>query len=62
MISRCFLQGAFTATFLLSNAPLRAEEVEVVSFGAIWLGLLLYFLPEPAILRRRRGRPAPNEH
>lgn len=27
-----------------------------VSFGAIWLGLLLYFLPEPALLRRRSGR------
>jgi chloramphenicol-sensitive protein RarD len=36
-------------------------SAHAVSFGAIWLGLLLYFLPEPAILRRRRGRPAPNE-
>ncbi|HWA46975.1 MAG TPA: EamA family transporter, partial [Dongiaceae bacterium] len=32
-----------------------------VSFGAIWLGLLLYFLPEPAILRRRKARPAPGD-
>lgn len=31
-------------------------SAHAVSFGAIWLGLLLYFLPEPAILRRRRGR------
>lgn len=36
-------------------------SAHAVSFGAIWLGLLLYFLPEPAILRRRRGRPAPGE-
>lgn len=31
-------------------------SVHAVSFGAIWLGLLLYFAPEPAVLRRRRGR------
>ena len=36
-------------------------SAHAVSFGAIWLGLLLYFLPEPAILRRRRGRPASGE-
>lgn len=32
-----------------------------VSFGAIWLGLLLYFLPEPAILRHRKAGPAPKD-
>lgn len=31
-------------------------SAHAVSFAAIWLGLLLYFLPEPAALRRRRGR------
>ncbi len=31
-------------------------SAHAVSFGAIWLGLLLYFVPEPAALRRRRGR------
>ncbi|HNB28155.1 MAG TPA: EamA family transporter RarD [Alphaproteobacteria bacterium] len=31
-------------------------SAHAVSFGAIWLGLLLYFFPEPAALRRRRGR------
>lgn len=35
-------------------------SAHAVSFGAIWLGLLLYFLPglkvAPAALRRRRGR------
>lgn len=31
-------------------------SAHAVSFGAIWLGLLLYFLPEPAALRRRRIR------
>jgi chloramphenicol-sensitive protein RarD len=29
-------------------------HAHAVSFAAIWLGLLLYFMPEPAILRRRR--------
>jgi chloramphenicol-sensitive protein RarD len=34
-------------------------QAHAVSFAAIWLGLLLYFMPEPAILRRRpKSRPA----
>jgi chloramphenicol-sensitive protein RarD len=36
-------------------------SAHAVSFGAIWLGLLLYFLPEPAILRHRKARPAPKD-
>ncbi len=36
-------------------------SVHAVSFGAIWLGLLLYFLPEPAMLRRRKARPGPQD-
>lgn len=46
------------AVFVFGEAFTSAHAV---SFGAIWLGLVLYFLPEPAILRRRRGRPAPEE-
>jgi chloramphenicol-sensitive protein RarD len=46
------------AVFLYGE-PFTAAHA--VSFGAIWLGLVLYFLPEPAILRRRRGRSAPGE-
>jgi chloramphenicol-sensitive protein RarD len=46
------------AVFVFGEAFTSAHAV---SFGAIWLGLVLYFLPEPAILRRRRGRPAPGE-
>jgi chloramphenicol-sensitive protein RarD len=36
-------------------------SAHAASFGAIWLGLLLYFLPEPAILRHRRARAAPKD-
>ena len=41
------------AVFVFGEAFTSAHAV---SFGAIWLGLLLYFFPEPAALRRRRGR------
>jgi chloramphenicol-sensitive protein RarD len=41
------------AVFVFGEAFTAAHAV---SFGAIWLGLLLYFFPEPAALRRRRGR------
>jgi chloramphenicol-sensitive protein RarD len=41
------------AVFVFGEAFTSAHAV---SFGAIWLGLLLYFLPEPALLRRKRGR------
>lgn len=36
-------------------------SAHAVSFAAIWLGLLLYFLPEPAILRRKKPRHAPGD-
>lgn len=46
------------AVFVYGEAFTSAHAV---SFGAIWLGLMLYFLPEPAILRRRRGRSPPDD-
>ena len=46
------------AVFVYGEAFTSAHAV---SFGAIWLGLLLYFLPEPAVLRHRRSPKAPGD-
>jgi hypothetical protein len=41
MILRCLCHGVLAAALLLSAAPARAEEVEVVPFDAVWDWLMI---------------------